>query len=436
MALGGGTFTTQNKILPGAYINFVSAAKAYTIGERGVAALPVQLDWGPEGKVFEVTADDFERYSLKLFGYTADDERVKGIRDLFKHCEKAYFYRLNTGAKATCTYADAKYSGTKGNDLKIVIKQDVDEEESYRVQTLMGFQVVDEQIVNQQADLIDNDYVTWKKEATLQETASTPLTSGTSGEPVAGTEYQAALDAFESYKFNALGCLATTDEIKKLFVSYTKRMRDQVGVKFVTVLHKKSDSDFEGVVSVENDTKDSTYPASSAVYWVTGAQAGCAINESLTNSSYDGEFTIDVNYTQTQLEEALSSGKFIFHRVDDEVRVLDDINTLTTFTENKQEEFGRNQVIRVIDQIGNDIAAIFNTKYLGKIPNDAAGRVSFWNDVVNHHNILQTQSAIENFDSANVTVEKGEKSTAIVVVDKITPVNAMTQLYMRVIVSQ
>lgn len=229
MALGGGTFTTQNKILPGAYINFVSAAKAYTIGERGVAALPVQLDWGPEGKVFEVTADDFERYSLKLFGYTADDERVKGIRDLFKHCEKAYFYRLNTGAKATCTYADAKYSGTKGNDLKIVIKQDVDEEESYHVQTLMGFQVVDEQIVNQQADLIDNDYVTWKKEATLQETASTPLTSGTSGEPVTGTEYQAALDAFESYKFNALGCLATTDEIKKLFVSYTKRMRDQAG---------------------------------------------------------------------------------------------------------------------------------------------------------------------------------------------------------------
>lgn len=312
----------------------------------------------------------------------------------------------------------------------------MDEEESYRVQTLMDFQVVDEQIVKQQAELIDNDYVTWKKEATLQETASTPLTSGTSGEPVTGTEYQAALDAFESYKFNALGCLATTDEIKKLFVSYTKRMRDQVGVKFVTVLHKKSDSDFEGVVSVENDTKDSTYPASSAVYWVTGAQAGCAINESLTNSSYDGEFTIDVNYTQTQLEEALSSGKFIFHRVDNDVRVLDDINTLTTFTEDKQEEFGRNQVIRVIDQIGNDIAAIFNTKYLGKIPNDAAGRVSFWNDVVNHHNILQTQRAIENFDSANVTVEKGEKSTAIVVVDKITPVNTMTQLYMRVIVSQ
>ena len=28
MALGGGTFLTQNKVLPGAYMNFVSVAKA------------------------------------------------------------------------------------------------------------------------------------------------------------------------------------------------------------------------------------------------------------------------------------------------------------------------------------------------------------------------------------------------------------------------
>lgn len=456
MALGGGTFTSQNKILPGSYINFVSAAQAYSISERGVAALPVQLDWGAEGSVFEVTADQFQRYSLKLFGYSVDDERMKGMRDLFKHCEKAYFYRLNKGTKATCKYADAKYSGTKGNNLKIVIKKDVDSavgfsamlgkatigasivgisEEVYRVQTLMDFQVVDEQAVSTADELTDNDYVTWKEEMTLEETAATPLTGGTSGDPVTGTEYQAALDALESYHFNVLGCLATTDEVKNLFVSYTKRMRDQVGVKFSTVLHKASGSDYEGVISVENDTKDSTWAVSSAVYWVTGAQAGCAVNQALTNTVYDGEFDIDVNYTQTQLEEALGSGKFMFHRVDNDIRVLDDINTLTTFTEKKREDFGRNQVIRVLDQIGTDIAALFNNKYLGKIPNDAAGRVSFWSDVVNHHNQLQTLRAIENFDSENVTVEKGDKPTVIVVTDSVTPVNAMTQLYMTVIVS-
>lgn len=435
MALGGGTYTTQNKILPGSYINFVSAARAYTIGERGTAALPVQLDWGAEGEVFAVTAEEFQRNSLKLFGYPVDDERMKGMRDLFQHCRKAFFYRLNKGTKATCTFADAKYSGTKGNDLKIVIKESVDDESSYLVQTLMGFQVVDEQVVKEQAELKDNDYVTWKKDAALQQTASTPLNGGNSGDPVTGTEYQAALDALESYQFNALGCLSTTDEVKKLFVAYAKRMRDQVGAKFIVVLHKKSDSDYEGVVSVENDTKDSTWSASSAVYWATGALAGCEINKSLTNKLYDGEFTIDTNLTQSQLEEALGSGQFVFHRVDSDVRVLDDINTLTTFTEKKGKDFGRNQVIRVLDQIGNDIAALFNSKYIGEIPNDAAGRVSFWSDVVNHHIILQKMRAIENFDSENVKVEKGESKTEIVVTDSITPVNAMSQLYMTVIVS-
>ena len=45
--LGGGIFTTQNKILPGCYINFISTAKlAAALGERGIVALPIELDWG------------------------------------------------------------------------------------------------------------------------------------------------------------------------------------------------------------------------------------------------------------------------------------------------------------------------------------------------------------------------------------------------------
>lgn len=45
MALGGGMYTVQNKLLPGAYINFVSAARASaTLGDRGTAAFPLSLD--------------------------------------------------------------------------------------------------------------------------------------------------------------------------------------------------------------------------------------------------------------------------------------------------------------------------------------------------------------------------------------------------------
>ena len=40
--IGGGTFISQNKKLPGAYINFASAQKASSsIGERGIAAMAI-----------------------------------------------------------------------------------------------------------------------------------------------------------------------------------------------------------------------------------------------------------------------------------------------------------------------------------------------------------------------------------------------------------
>ena len=116
------------------------------------------------------------------------------------------------------------------------------------------------------------------------------------------------------------------------------------------------------------------------------------------------------------------------------MRVLTDINTFTGITDEKSADFSSNQTIRVLDQIGNDIAVVFNTKYLGKVPNDNAGRISLWNDIVKHHEQLQTIRAIENFESSNVTVEQGDTKKSVLVTDYVTPVNAMERLYMTVIV--
>ena len=86
--------------------------------------------------------------------------------------------------------------------------------------------------------------------------------------------------------------------------------------------------------------------------------------------------------------------------------------------------------MRIIDQIGNDIAAIFNDRYLGQIPNDESGRVSLWNDIIKHHKELEDIRAIENFSTEDVTVERGPNKKSVVVYDKITPINCMSQLYM------
>ena len=131
MALGGGTFFTQNKVLPGAYINFISASRASaTLSDRGYAAMALELDWGVENTIFEVTNSDLQKNSMKLFGYDYTAPQLKGLRDLFLNLKTLYLYRLTSGGvKATNTYATAKYCGIRGNDLKVVKSNNVEEEE-------------------------------------------------------------------------------------------------------------------------------------------------------------------------------------------------------------------------------------------------------------------------------------------------------------------
>lgn len=436
MALGGGTFVTQNKVLPGTYINFVSAARASaTLSDRGIAALALELDWGVDDAVFTVTSEEFQKNSMKYFGYPYDHEKLKGLRDLFRNIHTGHFYKLmNNGVAAETTYCTAKYKGVRGNDIKIVVATNIDDETKVDVSTYVGTRLVDKQTVLPNTNnLIDNDWVIWKKNVDMNPTAGLPLTSGSNGDAITGLQYQDFLDAIESYSFNTLGCLSVTEPIINLVVQFTKRMRDEVGIKFQTVVYK-TPADYEGVISVENKVLDEGVPESSLVYWVTGAEAGCPVNRSLTNNLYDGEFTVDTDYTQSELEAAILGGKFILHKVGDNVRVLEDINTFITVTDEKSSDFSSNQTIRVLDQIANDIAALFNSKYLGNVPNDESGRISLWNDIVTHHQQLQSIRAIENFEPDQVTVEKGDTKKAVVVNDVVTPVNAMSQLYMTVVV--
>ena len=124
----------------------------------------------------------------------------------------------------------------------------------------------------------------------------------------------------------------------------------------------------------------------------------------------------------------------MLHQADEEVVVLEDINTFISVTNEKSSDFSSNQTIRLIDKIANDIATLFARKYIGKVPNDASGRISLWNDIVEHHKKLQNIRAIEGFAADHVTVAPGNSKKSVVVTDYITPISAMAQIYMTVYV--
>lgn len=434
MALGGGTFITQNRVLPGAYINVISAANASpSLSDRGYAAVPFVGDWGTENTVIEVSTNEFQKNSLYLFGYPYTHDKLKGFRDLFINASYVFFYRLNRNSvKAENTYATAKCGGIRGNDLKVVIQTNIDEPSKFDVYLYFDSAIVDKQTVSTSSELNNNHYVIWKS-ATLSITAGLSLTGGTTTEATNG-DYQVFLEMIESYSFNAVCCPTDSEAIKSMFIAFNKRMRDEQGVKFQCVVHNKA-ADYEGVVNVKSNVYGDSANAYDAVYWVTGVIAGTPVNGSALNKVYNGEYQIDVDFTQAQLISSIKNGEFVFHRVGSDIRVLEDINSLVNLTAEKGEDFKYNQTIRVVDQIGNDIAALFNTKYLGIIPNDADGRISLWSDIVKHHEQLQSIRAIQDFSSDNVTVEQGNTKRSVVVNEMITPTYAMAQLYMTCVVS-
>ena len=343
--LGGGVFVTQNKVLPGSYINFVNASSASsTIGDRGTVAIALPLGKA-EGTVIELTATDFAKNCSALLGKAYDSSEVIALREIFRHATKVYVYDL-------------------GDDKGV-------------------------------AD---------------------------------------ATNALEAYDFNIL-CAYTADSSEvTAYINAVKGWRDTMGKKCQVVVYNQTAPDHEGVINVVSTVSDSGAEAYALVAWVAGAEAGCKINESCTNMLYDGEYTVVADKTQDQLESCITNGQIAFHLVYGEIRMLEDINSLKTTSADKGEDFKSNQTIRVVDQIANDIAKLFNTKYLGKIPNNASGRVSLWGDIVKHHRELEELQAIEAFDSTLLTVAQGDTKKSVVVNDVITVVNAMAQLYMTVVI--
>lgn len=434
MALGGGMFYSQTKILPGAYINFISVDTGNPYAaERGYVAMGLELDWGKEGEVFSISLNDAMKNAQEVFGYPYSHEKMKGVRDVFRNATVLYVYRLDRGGtKASNEIAEALYSGTRGNDLKISIQQNVDDDQSFDVLTLLGAEIVDRQTAKTYEELEENTYVAWKGTGALSVKAQTALSGGTNG-TATGESHQAFLDAIESYSVNAIGAVTTDDDTKSLYCNFVTRMRDEVGRKLQVVVYNKA-ADYEGVVNVKNKTTDPDWNEASAVFWVAGAIAGAEAYESNTNKNYDGEFTIDTAYTQNELEDAILAGEFTFHDVDGETHVLVDINSLTTETADKGEIFKDNLTIRVIDDIAVYTASIFSQKYIGKIMNDRSGQVSLWSDIVAHMVELQDLHAIADFTDEDVQVESGEQRRSVVVNASVMVPGAMEKLYMTCVV--
>ncbi len=445
--MAGGTWTSQNKVRPGVYIRFRSAVSTgLNVGERGTVAIAEPLSWGPVGTVMEIDAGE---NLVPYIGYDITAPQGMFLREMFKGTNrtkgpnKVLLYRPSAAGatQATATIgsltATAKYPGTRGNDITIVVEEETDD--TFTVSTVVDNEVVDQQTgLAAIGGLTENAWLTWSGTGDLTANTGAPLSGGTDGEVSAGA-YSAFLTAIELYQFDVLAYDGADSATMAAMVSFVKRLAEENGTyaQFVAAgFASNPDSRFVVNVTSGVTLADGTVltPAQT-VWWAAGALAGAAYNESLTYAAYPGAVAASPVRTNSGFVEALKGGQFVLFAENGAVKVEQDINTLVTYTENIGKVFRKNRVVRLCSTIANDIYAQFSANFIGVVNNNEAGRSRFKAAVVGYLLDIQAGQGIQNFVPDDVEVLPGADIDAILVNIAIQAVDAVEKIYMTIEVS-
>jgi hypothetical protein len=450
--MAGGTFTSQNKVLPGVYINTESKGNITSnIGTKGTVALAMALDWGASGVVQTINAgEDLTPY----IGYDITADKALFVREMLKGSDttgaptKILLYRLvgTSGAKATVTIgedestltATALYDGVRGNDISIAVTADPDEIGAYDVVTVVDGYVVDTQHVTATTQLVANAWVEFTGTTALVTTTGAALTGGVNP-TIATADYATFLQALEPYAFDILNYDGSDSTVIAAYVSFIKRINENIGRKCQLVLAgDATTANSKYVITVVNGVKlsDGTaLTAAQATYWASGAEAGALYNQSLTYAQYPNAVEANPKLSNVQVEEYVANGLFTF--IDDygTVKVCTDINSKTTITPKEGEEFKKNRVMRVIMQFCNDTFKEFSNNFIGKVDNNENGRSLLRKWIIGYLNEMQANNGVQNFAAEDVEVLQGNNVDSVVVNVGIQPVDSIERIYMLVTVS-
>ncbi|MDC7795003.1 phage tail sheath family protein [Bacillus altitudinis] len=445
--MNGGTFTPgTEKKRPGIYFNFkTTAQQRITLGDRGTVALPITMSWGESKKFISISG--IEDLNKKV-GLNIDDKSLLLFREAKKKAQTVLLYRLNEGEPAKAQISEnfnvlANYGGQKGNEVTIQVTENVLDSSKRDVVTYVGTDIVDKQIVSDVKELKQNKYVSFSGEGEVSITAGVTLSGGKNGVPSVA-DYTAFLEEAETEYFDVIALPNNTSEqLKATFVAFIKRLRDDQGRKVQGVLANYP-ADHEGIINVTSGVllEDGTeITPAKATAWVAGASAGANFNQSLTFVEYEGAVDTLERLDNDQVEYRLSQGEFLFtfDARDRTVSVEKDINSLTSYTTEKNKTFGKNKIVRVLDAINNDLTReLKNLIKLRKangndIPASDDGLQLVKTLITQYLTQLQDGSGITGFDSeTDITISLNEDRDGFLIDLAVQPVDAAEKFYFNV----
>lgn len=424
------TWTTQNKRLPGAYVNFKARKeqKALVSGE-GIPALMLQgQTLAAPG--FHTVAQGTDL--AKLFGTTA---KIAYVAEALAVASKVLVYvpASTGGTKATGTEGGltvtAVKEGAEGNKLVVKI---INNGPNVTVTTVLDNAQVDSQDVQANQLPAANDYVTFS--GTLPSGGASQeqiqLSGGADGSIDNSVDKFIAELSKQDFRVVAYGT-DTADDKKKL-VAAVKEWRSE-GRAIVAVINNYAEANNEGIISVDNGVTlaDGTKLTSKEAIYRVAALSANAGSKSLTHAEYVGAIDCDAK-TPQEIAQAIEKGNIVFRMFRGRVLIAQDVNTLVTPLDGQNDDFKKNKLVRTMDIIGEAIQAVFVENFVGQVVNDIDGRELFKQHlIVRVLDPLVSQSAL-TYSADDIKVMEGSQKEAILVTLGVKLADAMEKLYVTV----
>lgn len=426
-----GTWSEDNiSSLAGIYNRFLTKAKeTISGGNHGILAMPIRANWGEIGEVVEVTSFSdltdifgkditYSAYKLGKLAFLGGPEKLL----LYRIADSSAAYGTVALQNTEDTPADTITLKTKyksSRDFNVTISQNIVDEnkidiilyegtiEVGRVEEIENDLDVVVTAFNQNFDEIvasKNVGATGK----LALVTNVRFAGGNDGcTNITAAEYQEAMNELGKYSIDGFTLDGVADrDIQGSVLEWAKELKDNgkdvvvfVGGNSSIAEANAASKSFDDSNIVNVGTGGSyqglQYTAAEVAVYIAGLTLGLNIKDSLC---YRKTIFDDVSpkLNVTEMKQALKCGTFVLIKEDDDVIVLDDKNTYTSYTESKNSVFGEIRGVRFVNIVNQD-TLVKNKQYIGNITDSEDDKIALLCALKKYFETLEKAKVLTDF---------------------------------------
>ncbi|WGT38246.1 phage tail sheath C-terminal domain-containing protein [Lysinibacillus sp. 1 U-2021] len=225
--------------------------------------------------------------------------------------------------------------------------------------------------------------------------------------PTTAIDYNTALTRLNNKRFNYLAIPGIEDKDTATIATWIKTKRDNNKKTFKAVL-PNNEADHEGIINFTTTgikAGEKEYTTAEYTARIAGIMAGLPFTRS---STYYELNEVDTINEIEDPDKAVDDGELILINDGENIKIGRGVNSLTTTTGKKTEDFKSIRVMEVQDLIKDDIRTVFDKNYIGKHNNIYDNQVLFIRSINAYYDGLEGEEILDpNFDNkAEINVQK------------------------------